>query len=89
MAVFQRGQFGEERYEKEEFQKRVRATFLALMEEDKVFYMCTKYGVSYFAPRLNHARVSFCSLYAVGSFHINLPNLEEAIACSTLIDLSI
>lgn len=37
MAVFQRGQFGEERYEKEEFQRTVRATFLALMEEDKVF----------------------------------------------------
>lgn len=32
----QRGQFGEERYEKEEFQRTVRATFLALMEEDKV-----------------------------------------------------
>ncbi|CAN0468223.1 unnamed protein product [Ectocarpus sp. 8 AP-2014] len=30
-----RGQFGEERYEKEEFQRTVRATFLALMEEDK------------------------------------------------------
>lgn len=32
----QRGQFGEERYEKAEFQRTVRATFLALMEEDKV-----------------------------------------------------
>lgn len=36
-VAFQRGQFGEERYEKEEFQRTVRATFLALMEEDKVF----------------------------------------------------
>lgn len=35
-AESQRGQFGEERYEKEEFQRKVRATFLALMEEDKV-----------------------------------------------------
>ncbi len=32
----QRGQFGEERYEKEEFQRTVRSTFLSLMEEDKV-----------------------------------------------------
>lgn len=34
--MLQRGQFGEERYEKKEFQRAVRATFLALMEEDKV-----------------------------------------------------
>ncbi|CAN0187735.1 unnamed protein product [Pylaiella littoralis] len=33
--AMKRGQFGEERYEKEEFQRTVRATFLALMEEDK------------------------------------------------------
>lgn len=41
-GVFQRGQFGEERYEKEEFQRAVRATFLALMDEDKVLFF---YGI--------------------------------------------
>lgn len=44
MTIPQRGQFGEERYEKEEFQRTVRATFLALMEEDKVcvcvYFLC-------------------------------------------------
>eukprot|EP00903_Cladosiphon_okamuranus_P006696 g6535.t1 len=34
-GAMKRGQFGEERYEKAEFQRTVRATFLALMEEDK------------------------------------------------------
>lgn len=50
--VFQRGQFGEERYEKEEFQRTVRATFLALMEEDKVFFMSNICGVFVFCVSL-------------------------------------
>ncbi|CAM9119461.1 unnamed protein product [Scytosiphon promiscuus] len=33
--AMKRGQFGEERYEKEDFQRTVRATFLSLIEKDK------------------------------------------------------
>lgn len=36
LSSSQRGQFGQERYEKDDFQRQVRAKFMTLMDEDKV-----------------------------------------------------
>lgn len=61
MTTPQRGHFGQERYEKEEFQRTVRATFLALMEEDKVcVYVSLPFPKDQLLITLMSVSSSFC-----------------------------